>query len=302
MCVSAAPSTTAPTAQPQRGAPRQALGAQPTCQILPPSFPGFRRYCPYTLHPGATAIWNGPDLERARRLGRRLGHERHTGHRLGSHNQKAEGPFAAALMHSFGYRTRLKQVATGVYYDSAKGPGNPRLRVQAGAFSWQADYPAASNYINSFSCAAGGGRQLLPVLRPRIEARIQRALTLQTTESYRANQLWERIDREIVDQARDRSRSLTAQANGIRLEESRQLPVQPAMGHPARPALGEVTLVGRSEQIVKRAVTFRSTAARSRTVSKRQHQGASRARTGDLLGAITPHRRSLRLMRLVQAV
>jgi peptide/nickel transport system substrate-binding protein len=50
--------------------------ATPTCQILPPGFPGYKPYCPYTLHPGTT--WSAPDLAKAQalmkasgRLGRR---------------------------------------------------------------------------------------------------------------------------------------------------------------------------------------------------------------------------------------
>ena len=42
--------------------------AAPTCQILPPNFPGYRRYCPYTADPGPGRAWRAPDLERARRL------------------------------------------------------------------------------------------------------------------------------------------------------------------------------------------------------------------------------------------
>src|SRR5205823_29958 len=32
------------------GGPRDAL---PACQLLPPGMPGYRAYCPYTLHPDA---------------------------------------------------------------------------------------------------------------------------------------------------------------------------------------------------------------------------------------------------------
>src|SRR5262249_2355046 len=43
--------------------------ATPTCQVLPPSFLGYRRYCPYTRGgPRADGRWTAPDLERARRL------------------------------------------------------------------------------------------------------------------------------------------------------------------------------------------------------------------------------------------
>ena len=42
--------------------------AQPTCQLLPPRLPGFRRYCPYTRDPTSAGSWRAPDLARARQL------------------------------------------------------------------------------------------------------------------------------------------------------------------------------------------------------------------------------------------
>ncbi|HUK45031.1 MAG TPA: BTAD domain-containing putative transcriptional regulator, partial [Gaiellaceae bacterium] len=41
---------------------------QLACQILPPDFPGYQPYCPYTAHPTAGGAWSAPDLARARRL------------------------------------------------------------------------------------------------------------------------------------------------------------------------------------------------------------------------------------------
>jgi len=42
--------------------------ATPTCQPLAPGLPGYRRYCPYSAHPGAGESYNGPDLSHAKRL------------------------------------------------------------------------------------------------------------------------------------------------------------------------------------------------------------------------------------------
>ncbi|MBA3737182.1 MAG: hypothetical protein H0W97_01290 [Actinobacteria bacterium] len=41
--------------------------ASPTCQQLPPNFPGYKPYCPYTLDPGpdGEGSWTGPDMEEA---------------------------------------------------------------------------------------------------------------------------------------------------------------------------------------------------------------------------------------------
>ena len=37
-----------------------------TCQIVPPTFPGYEPYCPYTRHPNGT--WTAPDLAKAEEL------------------------------------------------------------------------------------------------------------------------------------------------------------------------------------------------------------------------------------------
>ena len=42
--------------------------ATPTCQAIVPGIPGYRRYCPYTLHPRANGAWSAPDMARARQL------------------------------------------------------------------------------------------------------------------------------------------------------------------------------------------------------------------------------------------
>src|SRR5215471_1364025 len=41
--------------------------AVPACQILPPNFPSYKPYCPYTAGPGHNT-WTGPDLAKARQL------------------------------------------------------------------------------------------------------------------------------------------------------------------------------------------------------------------------------------------
>ena len=40
--------------------------ASPSCQVLPPGFPGHQDYCPYTKNPGAK--WSAPDLAKAKAL------------------------------------------------------------------------------------------------------------------------------------------------------------------------------------------------------------------------------------------
>ena len=46
-----------------------------TCQQIPPNFPGYEPYCPYTVDPGpdGEGLWTAPDFEKAQRLVRRSG-------------------------------------------------------------------------------------------------------------------------------------------------------------------------------------------------------------------------------------
>ncbi len=40
--------------------------AQPACQILPPDFPSYAPYCPFTASPGEK--WSAPDMAKAKQL------------------------------------------------------------------------------------------------------------------------------------------------------------------------------------------------------------------------------------------
>jgi peptide/nickel transport system substrate-binding protein len=178
----------------------RATGAQPTCQILPPNFPGYRPYCPYTLRPGMSGEWTAPDLGRANQLVAASSTRGAVVTVWVPDNHRGEASFAATLLRNLGYRARIRRVSDDVYYNPAKGPLNPRRRAQAGLFSWFADYPAASNYLRTFfSCRAPSNWS--EFCDRGIEAQIQRALRLQTADPYLANRLWARIDREIVDEA-----------------------------------------------------------------------------------------------------
>ena len=61
--------------------------ATPTCQILPPDFPGYAAYCPYTTNPG-DGKWHGPDMAKAQQLVARV---RHQGPEGGRHLHAGRG-------------------------------------------------------------------------------------------------------------------------------------------------------------------------------------------------------------------
>jgi peptide/nickel transport system substrate-binding protein len=164
---------------------------------VPPDIPGFQRYCPYTARRDASGFWRGPDLRRARRLVAASGTRGAVVNLWEPYNHVREGPFAADLFRSLGYRVHLHRASKDTV---GRGPTGPWLRTQAGLFTWIADYPAASNYIALFF-TCGGYYNWSGFCDRDIDARIRRALELQTIDPYLANRLWARLDREIVDQA-----------------------------------------------------------------------------------------------------
>jgi len=174
------------------------VGADPTCQILPPDFPGYSRFCPFA--PGN--VWREPDLPRAQRLVAASGTRGALVTVWVPDNHAKEAPFARALFRSLGYRVRLKRVSDDVYYFNhpVSGPLDPARRAQAGPFSWFADYPAASNYMTTFF-ACDSPSNWSHFCDRHIDAQIHHAVALETADPYLANQLWAKIDREIVAKA-----------------------------------------------------------------------------------------------------
>ncbi len=159
------------------------LRGEPTCQILPPSFPGYRRYCPYRR-----------DLAKARRLVAKAG-TRGTEVAVWATSGSVfiASPIVSAL-RALGYRARLKVIDIDAWkYD----------KIQAGVWSWFADYPAASDFAPLFSCRTAGVPVENPArfCDPAVQRMIERALDLVATDPQMANDLWARIDRMVTDRA-----------------------------------------------------------------------------------------------------
>jgi peptide/nickel transport system substrate-binding protein len=176
--------------------------AQPTCQILPPNFPGYRPYCPFTQEPSASGLWTAPDMNEAQRLVTASGTRGEAVTVWVPPTHRSEGAVVVAVLEQLGYRARAKQL--GSYYEKI---GDSRLKIQAGVHSWLADFPAPSNFIKDLlSCAAfrrgtPANLNVSEFCDHRIDSEIERALALQTTDPAVANGLWATIDRELANLA-----------------------------------------------------------------------------------------------------
>jgi peptide/nickel transport system substrate-binding protein len=187
------------------------LTAQPTCQVLAPTLPGYRPYCPYTLAPSAGGSWTAPDLARAERLVARSGTR---GAKvtlllmppLPGQPTLQIGRYLVSVLDRLGYRafskliTNAEASVAGDLSDSSKRP-------QIGWFPWFQDQPTPSNFIEplltcrSFIPRSPDNSNVAEFCDPQIDAQVAHASALQTRDPAAAGELWSRIDHELVDRA-----------------------------------------------------------------------------------------------------
>jgi peptide/nickel transport system substrate-binding protein len=181
------------------------LRAAPTCQVLPPGFPGYAPYCPWTR--GGKAPWSGPDVARARQLVAESGTE---GTRVdivvGDDSvQKAIGKYIQVVLFKLGYDPRVKALPDGVQYPFVQ---NSRNRVEAGLAQWHQEYPAPSALLdgllgcNSFVPDSDASPNISGFCdRETIDPLMKRAVALGLTRPRAAERLWREVDRRVVDLA-----------------------------------------------------------------------------------------------------
>lgn len=168
-----------------------------TCQVLPPNFPGYQPYCPYTLSPDPGGHWTAPDVAAAQRLVDASGTRR---------AKVVVGPFVPRLtdvgayfvsvLRELGYdatqqvATKGSEVFQAVFVDK---------RVQIGAFEFTPDYVAPNGMLGQFTCESVDN--ITNYCDPALDAMVNEARDLQTTDAAAASQRWAAIDRKVTDQA-----------------------------------------------------------------------------------------------------
>jgi YVTN family beta-propeller protein len=178
--------------------------AEPTCQVLPPLIPGYQPTCPYTRNPTASGAWTGPDLPKARALVAASG----TGGmhvRLWSYSRQF-GPYAtemgavATALRKLGYSVTIHIPGDKVYYRKVD---NSRVGAQAGMYSFLADYPAAGDFFQQYTCAAFRPASPTNVnvsefCDPTTDKLVARAELLEPTDPQRADAAWAAVDRRVT--------------------------------------------------------------------------------------------------------
>jgi peptide/nickel transport system substrate-binding protein len=172
---------------------------RPTCQVLPPSFPGYRPYCPYTIDPGATGAWSAPDMVKALELVKASGTSGMTVEQWYPRKEAGElGRYVARVLHALGYRvrTRFFDEITAYFGKLQRAKHSP----QVGFAAWAADYPAPSNFVQML-LTCRGPVNFAHFCDHAYDRKVDRALRLQPTDPAGANAAWAELDRQTVDRA-----------------------------------------------------------------------------------------------------
>jgi peptide/nickel transport system substrate-binding protein len=177
----------------------------PTCQVLPPLFPGYKPYCPYTVNPGS-GKWTGPDMAKARKLIAESG-TKGMPVKVNSDTTEADkalGEYFVSLLNSLGYKATPQFLSNSIQYTFVQ---NSKNKVPFAFSDWFQDYPAASDFLNillgcgSFHPNSNSSPNIAEFCDKSIQAKMDRAETLGVTSPAEANTIWAQVDKEVTDQA-----------------------------------------------------------------------------------------------------
>jgi peptide/nickel transport system substrate-binding protein len=181
--------------------------AVPTCQILPPSFPSYQPYCPYTSG-SSTTTWSGPNMTKARALVKASGT---AGMKLvvnGTNDQvgKALVEQMVSDLDAIGYKATPQVLASGIQYPFVQNSNNsPKWNV--GWSAWYQDYPAASDFLNvltgcgSIHKGSDASPNIAEICNPSIQAQMNQAENEAQSNPAGAAQIWTKVDQEMTNQA-----------------------------------------------------------------------------------------------------
>ena len=175
--------------------------AEPTCQILPPNFPSYRPYCPYTAGSTTSGTWTAPDLARAKAL---VARSRTSGMKVtvwAWSEAKGFNRVAVKVLRSLGYRVAVKPVVGDRYWGVV---GDSRNRAQIGFDGLALGYPDPASILQHFSCAAflpgnpynENGTEFCD---HGIDRQMRRAQAEQLSDPTGSRALWQRVDRQLTD-------------------------------------------------------------------------------------------------------
>jgi peptide/nickel transport system substrate-binding protein len=184
------------------GGPKLAV---PTCQILPPNFPGYEPYCPYTKNPGS-GKWTAPDMAKAKQLIAASG-TKGAAVKVNTDTtdtDKALGLYFVGLLNKLGYKATLQALSSDIQYPYIQ---NSKNHVQFAFSDWFQDYPAASDFLvillgcKSIHPNSNSSPNIAQFCDKKIQAKMDKAGKTGITDPAAGNKIWAQVDKEVTDQA-----------------------------------------------------------------------------------------------------
>ncbi len=181
--------------------------AVPTCQILPPNFPGYKPYCPYTAGTDHTK-WTGPDLAKAKQLVQQSGTAgmKVVVNSATDETDKALAQQMASDLNKIGYKASTQLLNASIQYPFIQNSNNSSKWNVAWS-AWYQDYPTASDFLNVLTgCGnihphSDASPNIAAFCDQSIQAQMNKALTLGQTDPATANTMWAQVDHAVTDQA-----------------------------------------------------------------------------------------------------
>jgi YVTN family beta-propeller protein len=173
-----------------------------TCQVLPPNFPGYVPYCPFTREPDRT--WTAPDMVAAQALVDASGTAGSAVTVWATPDYAfgvpvPVGQYFVDLLNQLGYRATLQVIDGRSEYFANTLDASRHVQIAFGG--WASDFPTESGFIVPvLSCDSveNGGSQFCD---PAIEVRMDEAMRLQLTDLTAAHRMWTSIEHDITDLA-----------------------------------------------------------------------------------------------------
>jgi len=166
-----------------------------TCQLLPPTFPGYQPYCPYTLDPDESGRWKAPDLEMAQQLidasGTR-GAQIVVGPTFPEWNDQLE--YLGSVLEELGYQVSIDAATDLDELFESWADRVPEISLNG----WGPDWLSASNFLGLYTC---GGDYFINYCDPDLDAAFNHARELQATDPAAASIEWAALDHRGVDLA-----------------------------------------------------------------------------------------------------
>jgi len=181
--------------------------AVPTCQILPPNFPGYKPYCPYTAGSDTTK-WTGVDLTKAKQLVQQSGTAgmKVVVNSASDDTSKALAQQMVADLNKIGYKASTQLLTGSIQYPFIQNSNNSSKWNVAWS-AWYQDYPAPSDFLNvltgcgSIHPHSDASPNIAAFCDKSIQAQMDKAETLGQTNPTEANNIWAQVDHAMTDQA-----------------------------------------------------------------------------------------------------